>query len=193
MVPPSSRDLTRDSARAFDENDLRNFSLFIYGALRDRQAARPYLQARLDINPWENLQYYPVIFAYYRLPQDIERIVESASKAGVPRYAFGFDPGSARPLDRIALRDLTDGRLWRGNTHDGGAFFQQFSSANRVALRTPRLMMSGSYRIESNRLCINFGSVLLGLSDCGPVYAGETDGSYTWIALGDIYRFSPDN
>ncbi len=63
---------------------IRNFTVFIQAALDNRSAAQQLVDLRLKARPWENQKYYKTIFAYYRRPQDIELIVESAAKAGIP-------------------------------------------------------------------------------------------------------------
>ena len=73
-----------DAEREADIVDVRNFTVFIHGALDNRELAQPLIEARLKVRPWENQQYYRDIFSYYRRTQDIDQIVESASKAGIP-------------------------------------------------------------------------------------------------------------
>lgn len=179
-----------DANSVQDIREFKNFSLFINGALNDPESAQPFVKKRLDNIPWENLEYYRVIFAYYRRPQDIDLIVESASKAGMPRFAYGFDPGDSKPLDDNSIRDLTHKGLWQGSNHGSGEFFQQFMANNGVALRTDDSMMSGSYHIENSQLCVSFRSVLLGLPDCGYIYPADSQNDYSWVTLGDVYRFS---
>lgn len=58
--------------------------MFIHGALDNRELAQPLIDARLKVRPWENQKYYRDILTYYRHAQDIDQIVESASKAGIP-------------------------------------------------------------------------------------------------------------
>jgi adenylate cyclase len=73
-----------DADREKNEGDIRNFSVFILGALNDRVAAQKIAAIRLQIRPWENSEYYSSVFDYYRRPQDIDLILESADKAGIP-------------------------------------------------------------------------------------------------------------
>ena len=73
-----------NAERETNVGDLRNFTVFIYGALGNRELAQPLIDARLKVRPWENQQYYRAVFTYYQRAQDIDQIVESASKAGVP-------------------------------------------------------------------------------------------------------------
>ncbi len=72
-----------DAEQEGNEEDIRNFTVFILGALNNREAAQRVLEIRLKARPWENQAYYLAIFDYYRRPQDIELIVKSAAKAGI--------------------------------------------------------------------------------------------------------------
>lgn len=73
-----------DAEQEGNVEDIRNFTLFIQGALENREAAQKLVDLRLKARPWENQEYYKAIFAYYRRPQDIELILKSAVKAGIP-------------------------------------------------------------------------------------------------------------
>ena len=73
-----------DAEQEGNEGDIRNFTVFILGALNNREAAQRMIEIRLKARPWENQAYYRDIFDYYRRSQDIELIVESAARAGIP-------------------------------------------------------------------------------------------------------------
>jgi TolB-like protein/class 3 adenylate cyclase len=64
--------------------DIRNFTLFIQSALENQEAAKELVALRLTARPWENRKYYSNVFDYYRRPEDVELILESAAKAGIP-------------------------------------------------------------------------------------------------------------
>ena len=74
----------RDAENDQNVSDVRNFTLFILGALNKREAAERLVKIRLELRPWENQEYYRNLFAYYQRTQDIELIVTSAARAGVP-------------------------------------------------------------------------------------------------------------
>jgi len=170
--------------------DWNNFAAFIYGALNDPESAQRYVKVRLEEVPLENWERYWVVFAYYKRPVDIELILDSAAKAGIPQFAYGFDPGDRIPLDNMSISALTSKGLWQGVSHNGSEFFQHFTPGNSVAFRTDFSMMSGSYHIENDKLCVSFRSVLLDLPDCGYIYSEVDSHGYTWVTLGDIYRFT---
>ena len=73
-----------DAEHEGNVEDIRNFTVFIYGALNNLAAAQPLVGIRLKARPWETQAYYLDIFDYYRRAQDIELIVKSAAKAGIP-------------------------------------------------------------------------------------------------------------
>ena len=73
-----------DAEREKNESDIRNFSVFIHGALGNRDVAQKIADIRLKTRPWENRKYYTNLFDYYRRLEDIELILESAAKAGIP-------------------------------------------------------------------------------------------------------------
>ena len=73
-----------DAEQEGNVEDIRNFALFIDGALGNQESTQELVALRLKARPWGNQAYYKTIFAYYRRPQDIQLIVESAAKAGIP-------------------------------------------------------------------------------------------------------------
>ena len=73
-----------DAEQEGNVEDIRNFTVFIYGAMNNQQAAQRLIELRLKARPWENQAYYPTVFDYYRRPQDIDLIVKSAASAGMP-------------------------------------------------------------------------------------------------------------
>jgi len=165
------------------------FYIWIYAGLNDLASARIYVDLTLGYNPFINQEYYRTIYSYYRRPQDLNRLVMLAGKAGVPRYAYSFDPGSRVQLDARNINSLVTRGAWRGISYNGNAFIQQFTAGNGVAQRTPVSMMSGTYDIEEDKLCVSFKAVLLDLPDCGYIYSTLNGEGYIWVTLGDIYQF----
>jgi TolB-like protein/class 3 adenylate cyclase len=178
-----------DLEKAEGTSVWENFTAFVYGALDDRESAGPYVDARLEVVPFENLQLYWVDFAYYSRPADIELLIDSAAKAGIPRFAYGFDPGKRQPLDGEAIAELIETGLWHGQTHDGNEIFQQFTGPTGVAMRTSGTMLSGSYFLKNDKLCVIFSDEL---PDCGYIYPGTIPNEFTWVTLGDVYQFSTE-
>ena len=101
-----------------------------------------------------------------------------------------FDPGDHQALESTEIVELVGKGVWQGHSHSGSPIYQQFSGTNGVAIRTDTSMMSGSYHIENDKLCVTFRSVLLDLPDCGYIYPGTIPNEFTWVTLGDVYQFS---
>jgi adenylate cyclase len=179
-----------DTRLAEGIRESRSLFTVLHGARDDREAAKPYLASELAGLPWLNQQYYKAMWSYYRRPEDIALIVDSARKAGLPEFAYGFDPGNRHALSQAEIRDLTAEGLWKGRTHDGSEIYIQFTAANGVAMRSSDMMMSGFYHVENDRLCVEFRSVLLDLPDCGFIYPGNDSNQYTWVTLGEVSQFS---
>lgn len=164
--------------------------ILVYGALNEHHKAGLLVEARLKQVAWFNQEYYRINYAYYRRAEDIELIIDSFAKAGMPRFAYGFDPGNEQPLDDAGIQALVGQGLWSGSTHDNGGFFQQFRGSDSVAIRTPESMMSGNYTVNDGKLCVSYRSVLLDLPDCGYIYASIDPNHFTWVTLGEVYKFS---
>ena len=73
-----------DAKKEDNVGDLKNFTVFILGALGKPGEALPIIDIRLKARPRENQAYYLTAFDYYLRSQDIELIVEAASRAGIP-------------------------------------------------------------------------------------------------------------
>ena len=65
----------------------------------------------------------------------------------------------------------------------------------RIAFRGHASLLTGTFRIEGNLLCVHYPTTLAGREDCGYVYRtpeGATEGNkqYVHVSIGDIYYFS---
>jgi adenylate cyclase len=186
QFPEALQDMEKPGA-ARSDSDIR---ILVHGALNDPAAAKPLVAAKLEEVAWFNQEYFRVNYAYYRRAEDIQLVVDSFASAGIPRFAYGYDPGSKLPLDDAGIESLIDKGLWQGVTFDQGDFFQQFHGEDGVAVRTPDAMMSGNYYVRDGKLCVTYRSVLLDLPDCGYIYPDGDATHFTWVTLGEVYRFS---
>jgi hypothetical protein len=65
--------------------------------------------------------------------------------------------------------------------------FSERIAVTGVAIRTPGMMISGSYFLKNDKLCVIFNDEL---SDCGYIYPGSNSNEFTRVTLGDVYKFS---
>ncbi len=145
--------------------------------------------------PFANLGFYRALNKGLARADDLEHLIRSLERAGVPKWPFGFRPPAGGRLDETAIVALTKGRAWNGHDWAGAAFFQQFTEDGRVALRSRSTMLAGTARIDGDQLCLEYPGALLGRADCGHVYrnpAGRPDdhNEYVHVSLGEIYHFS---
>lgn len=178
-----------DSERSHDAHSSRDFSAFIHGAMGNREQARRYARERLQRWPHENLGYYRLMFAYYRRSGDIDQIVNAAEVAGLPRFAFGFEPGSD-PLDDNQILHLARSGSWLGNLQDGRELVKSFANDRDVVVRGPGEFFAGRFKVENSHFCVEFETGPDSLHECGPIFQSGPDDRYVWIRPDDLYRFS---
>ena len=130
--------------------------------------------------------------------EDLNHHLDGLKAAGIPEWPFGFE---GRPQDQVtgqALAALAVGHTWEGyipvKVGENRPFLLQIDNENRVAIRTPRALMSGVVRLEGDRLCTQVDGYYSGLSLCGPVYRtgdGSPGGAdYVYVAPDDLFYFS---
>ena len=128
-------------------------------------------------------------------PEKMANVVDALDKAGMPTWPYGYEPGESERLDGAAVRALIQGQSWIGRDTSGNEFFQQFTNDGRVALRSRGLLLTGTARIEGDRLCLEFPGAVLGRDDCGYVYrnpkgTSEEHNQYVRVGLRAVYYFS---
>ncbi|NIM28618.1 MAG: tetratricopeptide repeat protein [Gammaproteobacteria bacterium] len=167
-----------------------------YGQLDRPEDAQSIFEAEvLGRRPFANLSYYRALYANHRVEADLELRIGAMRRAGIPSWAYGFEPPLEERLDSTALEAVTVGRAWSGATLGGIRFFQQFTDDGQVVLRDERSLLTGKAWMEGNRLCTEFPASLILRKDCGYVYrhpAGTADeqNEYVRVALGEVYFFS---
>jgi TolB-like protein/class 3 adenylate cyclase/cytochrome c-type biogenesis protein CcmH/NrfG len=156
------------------------------------------LEALYHATPFANLAYYRTTYAHYRRKEDLELYLGALAKAGIPAWAFGYEPHRDDILDAESLGTLTVGRTWSGHDWRGGGFIQQFTKDGRVAFRGRTSLQTGTARVHRGMLCVTFPAAMLGREDCGYVYrnpngSANAHNQYVRVALGQIYYFSVSN
>ncbi len=155
------------------------------------------LRRLYDRMPFANLTYYRTMLHNFKRREDLEHMIQALAKAGMPTWAYGYQPTVENKLDSDALEKLTVGRTWVGRVFAGDAFIQQFNEDGRVALKSRTSLLVGTMRIHDDMVCIQIPAALLGREDCGSVYRNpggthEREDEYARVALGEIYFFSTE-
>ena len=175
--------------------DYREELAMTYAELGRLDEAKAVVEQLHAVFPFANLAYFRVLYGHYKRAEDLERVIEAFRKAGIPRWAYGYQPLLENRLDRESLEALTFGRTWTGHDSAGARFVQQFNSDGRFAFRSRASLLVGTVRLEADMLCVKFPAALLDREDCGYVYedkggSAENATEYVRVALGDIYYFS---
>lgn len=166
-----------------------------YAQLGRQDKARARIEPTYEDIPFANRAYFRTLFAHFRRDEDLEHMMGALADAGVPEWPFGFEPTTDNRLDESALRKITSGHKWTGNDFRGNRFVQQLTEDGRVAFRGHASLLTGSFHLEGNLLCVKFPGTLLGREDCGYVYRNpdgtpEERNEYVRVSIGDIYYFS---
>src|SRR5262249_50426725 len=95
-----------------------------------------------------NTSYYAVLYSQMKRKEDLQRLLDGLTRAGVPELPFGF---IADPKDRVtgpALANLVAGKSWMGTGERSGWFFQQNMPDGQFALRGRASAMVGKIWID---------------------------------------------
>lgn len=178
-----------------DYFEVRLWRAMTYAELGRLAEARAEIKPTYENVPFANLAYYRTMFAHFKRDQDLEHMLGALAKAGIPEWPYGYEPADENQIDESELRRITVGHTWSGRDLRGNRFVQQFTDGDRVAFRGRASLLTGSYRLRENLLCVEYSGTLLGREDCGHVYRNpegnpEHNNEFVRIAVGDIYYFS---
>ena len=182
-------------SRAGEYYEYRRWLAMSYAELGRLDAARAEIETVYEQVPFANLAYYRVLFAHFARDEDREHILAALERAGLPEWPYGYEPIPGHRLDGRALEKITYGHTWTGRDSRGSRFAQQWTDDGRTAFRGRTSLLTGSFRLEENRLCVDFPGTLLGREDCGYVYrnpdgTSEQQDQFIRVSVGDIYYFS---
>ena len=171
--------------------DYREELAITYAELGRLDEAKAVMENLYVGYPFANLAYFRVLYSHFKRQEDLERVIEAFRKAGVPQWAYGYQPRLEDRLDHGALEALTSGRTWKGFDSAGARFVQEFSEDGRVAFKGRASLLVGTARLDADMLCVRFPAALLDRDDCGYIYRTPDEATeFVRVALGDIYYFS---
>ena len=131
----------------------------------------------LRLFPATNLTYYGYLYHYWR-DEDRRHHLTGLRKAGITEWPFGFEGRDADRLDGAQLAKLIDNQTWVGKHKNGTDFLQYFDKAGNTAYRSANTTITGTARLEDDRLCQRFEGYFLDHTICGYVFrnsAAEQD------------------
>ena len=97
-------------------------------------------------------------------------ILTGLRKAGITDWPFGFEGRDADRLDGAQLATLINNQTWVGKHKNGTDFLQYFDKAGNTAYRSANTTITGTARLDGDRLCQRFEGYFLDHTICGYVF-----------------------
>lgn len=177
-------------------SDVDDFNAILAAALAlagDAEKARKTAINTLRVGPNLSVELFRVTLAHFRRSEDLDGILDALSLAGLPKWPWGFDPGSRRSLEKAEIETIAIGRVWTGEFVEFGPAILQTSENGTVALRTNSVFSTGIAEVVGDRFCLQHESLLLARSFCGPIYiSDEPEYAYTVVNANMVFNFTPD-
>jgi adenylate cyclase len=156
----------------------------------------------LRLFPASNLAYYSYLYHYWR-DEDRRHHLTGLRQAGITEWPFDFEGRDADRLDGAQLAALTDNQTWVGRHKNGTDFLQYFDKAGNTAYRSANTTITGTARIEDDRLCQKFEGYFMDHTICGYVFRNratdknsaeeQPDGDYVSVTPDALKFFSLAN
>jgi adenylate cyclase len=150
----------------------------------------------LKVYPNMCLSFYRVYYAHHKREADRAHLLDALRKAGLPEWPFGYEGRAEDRLDGSALKTLTLGRTWIGQTSAGLQFMQEIGADGKVAFRSTQSLITGNASMQGDILCLKSAYVLVGRKRCGYVYRNpggtlEENNEYVYVGPTILMFFSP--
>jgi tetratricopeptide (TPR) repeat protein len=176
-------------------NEPVQFLAAAYGLAGRREQAKHEVEVVLQRVPSANVQFFRVMWAHHRRPEDLARRLDGLRKAGLPEWPYGYPERPEQRLDGAQASALTFGHIWQGRHQSGEPFLLQIGDDGSTAYRNPNSLRTGRVSLQDNRLCDLSGDFLLGRANCGYLYhdPSSVDGTsyeYVYVNAFSLMRFS---
>jgi TolB-like protein/class 3 adenylate cyclase/Flp pilus assembly protein TadD len=176
-------------------NEPIQFLTTAYGLAGRSEQAKHAVEVLLQRTPSASVQFYRVIWAHHRRPQDLARRLDGLRKAGLPEWPYDYPDRPEQRLDDDRVRALTFGHMWQGQHSSGEPFLLQIGEDGTTAYRSPSSLRTGMLSLRENRLCDLSDDFLLGRPNCGYLYHDRSsiDGTtyeYVYVNAFSLMHFS---
>lgn len=149
----------------------------------------------LEQIPRASVQFYRVMHAHHRRPEDLARRLDGLRKAGLPEWPYGYPARTEQRLNGAQARALTFGRTWQGQHRSGEPFLVQISEDGTTAYRSSNSLRTGMVALRDDQLCDLSDDFLLGRANCGYLYREPhsldgTEYEYAYVNAFSLMHFS---
>lgn len=164
-----------------------------HAQLGQTDEAKEALEGLLKIFPNLSIEYYRTRDAYFRRPEDLKRLLDGLTAAGLPEWPYAFNGSKSDRLSENELRRVVLGTTWAGKHFHGVSFIQQTNESGVVAYRSKNSFVIGQISLRGDKLCQRFEGSTLSKELCGYVYRNKAGASETQdefiVVLPDSYRY----
>jgi adenylate cyclase len=176
-------------------NEQLEFLAMAYAQAGRLEEAKQAVEVLLQRLPSLNLQFYRVMYAHHRRPEDLARRLDGLRKAGMPEWPYGYRDRPEQRLDGAQVSALTFGHTWQGQHRSGEPFLVQIGENGNTAYRSPSSLRTGMLSLRDNRLCDLSDDFLLGRANCGYLYhdpnsLGGAKYEYVYVNAFSLMHFS---
>jgi adenylate cyclase len=176
-------------------NEAHEFLAMAYAQGGRLEEAKQAVEVLLHRLPSMNLQFYRVMYAHHRRPEDLARRLDGLRKAGMPEWPYGYRDRPEQRVDGAQVSALTFGHTWQGQHQSGEPFLLQIGEDGTIAYRSPSSLRTGRVSFQDNRLCDFSDDFLLGRANCGylyhdPISIDGTPYEYVYVNAFSLMHFS---
>ena len=176
--------------------DFFNILAAAYGEAGQTEKAKIIADEVAQFAPHTSAQLYRVMFAHFRKQEELDRIIEAMTDAGVQEWPFDFRPGARQRLSDDAVTHLIDGNVWQGTFEGRGPGLMQISENGSMALRASTLFVTGTAFMKDGTLCIQQPGLALGRPACGAIYKSTEEKAgagtpYSYVNAHIVFHFKP--
>ena len=175
--------LSKSKGEGFGSEFLWTFLAAAQGLLGYDDKADRTITDLLGSWPNSSVEYFRIRDAYFRNPEDLEKLLSGLRAVGLPEWAFDFQGEELDRLNEQELRNIVDNKTWTGKHFLGTEFFQHFDRSGSMAYRSKNSIQTGTVSIRKGMLCQRFDGTALNKDLCGYVFrnpegAAETQNDY---------------
>ena len=167
-------------ARNVSSPDVSHEELaMVYALFGKTNQARVEVDGMLTLWPEANLTYYRVLYSHHKRQEDLDFRIDALRKAGLPQWPYGYEGREEDRLTHKEVKHLLFDRIWRGTRVGAEEFKRENTEDGIVRFRDPKAhpgrsssayMLSGTAKVEGDKLCYQYEEFLLGRKYCGYVF-----------------------
>ena len=187
--------LERARDEAPDVDDVYVMLATAYALAGQTDAAHAAAETSKRVGPILCVELERVKLAHLRKKQDLEKILNAMTKAGVQKWPLDFRPDGLEQLSAKEVERVAIGQTWQGQSQGFGPALSNIDANGSLAFRTANNIATGKARVAGDMLCEQIESLTLGREICGPIYRRpdpipEGKFPYTYVNGTQVFHFS---